>query len=109
MRMEISDCNIISFFPFSENQKPDEMEIIPPKTKIANPKSSEAKQINIVVEVKKTLELEYQTSDAMDSEIIDTLKGSDDSKDQTKETNNVESNKTEAFLQTSSPDEDETC
>ena len=45
------------FFPFSENQKPDEMEIIPPKTKIANPKSSEAKQINIVVEVKKTLEL----------------------------------------------------
>ena len=42
-------------------------------------------------------------------EINDTLKGSDDSKDQTKETNNVESNKTEAFLQTSSPDEDETC
>ena len=44
----------------------------------------------------------------------DTLKVSDDSKDQTKETNNVElltdsSNKIEAFLLTSSPDEDEAC
>ena len=40
------------------------------------------------------------------------MKGPDDSQDQTKETNNVElltdsSNKMEAFLLTSSPDEDE--
>ena len=49
----------------------------------------------------------------MKNEINDTLKGSDDSKYQTKETKNVDQladlSNLWFILQTSSPDEDETC
>ena len=37
MRKEISDCNIISFFPFSENQKPDESDVKVENAKIKSP------------------------------------------------------------------------